>query len=231
MEGFYPMSVPTHFKFVFRGVFLNTPETWSFSTHMSRDNDAGLDAELTDISVESVDDALFGLIGSGLISSRVEVSDWRAYKIGTNGNMEGNAPLLREFEPGEFVGQAAGVQYPPQVALVVTTVGPDRGPGRFGRFYLPGPNKPLGADARISIAHAQEYVTVATTFLKSLSDSIDLEALQSAEGLNISPGPPGSPTGTRQTVDHVEVGRVYDTLRNRRKSLLEERELSGHIDW
>lgn len=231
MKGLCPVAVPTHFKFVFRGVFRSSPETWSFSCRMSRDNTIGVDALLTDISVAGVDAAVFGLMQSTLIRDTVEMVDWRAYIIGADGLMEGNGPLLREYAPAELKGTATGVQFPPQVALVVTTVGPNRGPARFGRFYLPGPSKALQADSRLSIADAAAYVTVTTNFLKAVSDSIDLEGTQSSEGLNISPGPAGSAEGTRQAIDHVEVGRVYDTLRNRRKSLLEEREVSGHIDW
>jgi hypothetical protein len=34
-----------------------------------------------------------------------------------------------------------------------------------------------------------------------------------------------------QGVDHIEVGRVYDTIRSRRRSLLEERFVGAQIDW
>jgi hypothetical protein len=67
--------------------------------------------------------------------------------------------------------------------------------------------------------------------MKAVSDGIDLEVTQSAVGLNISATSVSNPAGVRQEIDHLEVGRVYDTLRNRRKSMLEDRIVHGPIDW
>ena len=53
--------------------------------------------------------------------------------------------------------------------------------------------------------------------------------IQSSTGLNVSTR--GGPDGTKQVIDHVEVGRVLDTLRTRRRALLEDRQIDAHIDW
>lgn len=226
------MAVPTHFKFTFRGVFDGTPEGWSFGCKMSRDNPLSDDAHLTDIDQDGVTAAVVAFFAACPMSSLVKLSDWRAYVIGTDGRMEGNAPLIKEFEGAARPhGTNATVVPFPQVAHVVTMMGAERGPAQYGRMYLPGVIKPLSADMRLSVADAGDLLTASTDFLKAVSDCIDLEPPQSSEGLNVSPGPPGSPTGTRQAIDHLEFGRVTDTMKSRRRSLLEERVTGGHIDW
>lgn len=225
------MPVPTHFKFTFRGVFANTPEIWVFGCHMSRDNDAGLDASINDVSESGVTAALDSLItGSGAASFQASVlaTDWRCYEIGVDGKMVGN-PLVVDVTGETIQGSGAFAKYPPQVSLCATLVANNRGPARYGRMYLPGPGATLQNDGRLLPATAMEYAVLTQAFLKNVSDAIDLEALQSAEGLNISSR--GGVDGTRQTIDHVEVGRVLDTIRSRRTSLLEDRQADSHIDW
>lgn len=225
------MAVPTHFKFTFRGVFLGTPEIWSFGMHFSRTATGNPDAEVTDIDQSAVTAALTGLLtGGGLapFNQYTEATDWRAYQIGTDGKMEGN-PLVVDVSAAHIKGPG-GVKLPPQIALVVTTVASDRGPGRFGRFYLPGPSQTMEADFRLSETNATAYAEAATNFLKAVSDAIDMPGgIDSSECVNISARP--APNGTIQVVDHVEVGKVYDTLRTRRNKMLEERHVHGQIDW
>jgi hypothetical protein len=224
------MATPVHMKFTFRGVFTGTPEEWSFGCRFSRDNPLGDDANITNIDQGAVSDAIGALIGqsgAGQFSNNVRVTDWRAYEIGPAGVMENN-PLVVDVTAMNLAGTTAN-RYPPQIALVVTNVAANRGPGRFGRMYLPGPASALGSDMRLSVEDATAYATKATAFLKSVSDAIDLEGLASSEGLNISESP--FLTGSRQAIDHVEVGRTLDTLRSRRRSLLEDRYEHTHIDW
>lgn len=214
-----------------RGVFVGTEETWSNVFHFSRDVAANPDGDLTDVNVGGVDAAVASLYGSGFVSPLLEVSDWRFYVIGTDGHMQGNAPLLREYAASELRGGAGTTPFPTQVALAISTVAVNRGPAQFGRFYLPGPTRPIDSSFRLSVADAGTYVSIATQFLKDVSDAIDLAPPVGSSGIHVSKGPVGSPTGTRQTIDHVRVGRVYDTMQSRRKSLEEDYQLSGTIDW
>jgi len=231
MRELSPVPVPTHFKFVFRGVFTGTEEIWSFGCKFSRDNTLQGDAGLTDIDQGAVDSALAGLLGTGFIAPNVMVSDWRAYQIGTNGKMEGNGPLIRTYAVDELKGAATANVHPPQIALVVSTIAENLGPAQRGRFYLPGPARALDSTMRLSLSDAGVYEDLATQFLKDVSNAIDLEDLESSVGLNVSPGPIGSSTGTKQTIDHVEVGRCLDTLRTRRNAMVEDYVSSGTIDW
>jgi len=223
------MAVPTHFKLVFRGVFENTEEEWSFSVKYRRDVQNFPDAEVSNISDSGVTAAFTGLIGTSgtsRFSSSILATEWRAYQMGTDNRMEGNPKLV--VMPGEVRGLGANT-FPPQIALCVTTVADNRGPARFGRFFLPGPVAPM-TDFRLTEVNATAYAEAVTVFLKAISDAIDLpNTTDSAPAVNIS----GLPvlTGTKQDVDHVEVGRVYDTIQSRRRQLLEERHIHGQIDW
>ena len=224
------MAVPTHFRFTFRGIFTNTPEQWSFGCHFTRTNTGAPDAGIGDIDQSAVTAAAVTLMqgGASSMSSAAKMVDWRAYVIGTDGKMEGN-PLFVDVS-GESAAGGAAVRYPPQIALVATLVGPDRGPGRFGRMYLPGPAEGIAADHRLSTGAAAGYADQVTQFLKSVSDAIDMQVAEvSSSGVNVSAG--GGAGGTLQVIDHVEVGRVLDTLRTRRNALLEDRQVDGHIDW
>lgn len=224
------MGTPVHMKFSFRGVFVDTPEEWSFGCNFSRNNGTNADATVDDIDAGAVTSALAAFIGHGGSSSfhtDCKATEWRAYTIGPEGTMEGN-PLQVDVS-GDAINGIASLRYPPQVSLVATLVAEDRGPGRFGRMFLPGVASPLGEDYRISIGDATGWANQVGDFLKAVSDSIDLVLTDSSEGLNISRNP--APDGSRQTIHHVEVGRVYDTLRSRRHAMIEERVVAGPLDW
>jgi len=198
---------------------------------MTRVQDGDADANLSDIVEANVTSALIAFHQTAFFSTEIQPTDWRAYVIGTDGRMEGNGPLLHEFTGVQGKGTGTNQLKPPQIATVVTLVAPNRGPAKFGRFYLPASNKTLASDQRISVADATALAVATTTMLKAVSDSVDFVALGSSKGCNVSPGPAGSPTGTLQNIDHVEVGRCYDTIRNRRKSMVEDRYVHTLIDW
>lgn len=222
------MPVPTHFRFTLRGQFTNTPEEWSFGLKFSRDNPAGQDAGLGDVDEGAVTAAVQTWMSgaNNYVPDVCRAIDWRMYVIGTDNRMEGN-PLIHLFPPSPAVTGAVANKYPPQICCAVTTVGANRGPGRFGRFYVPTACV-LDNDMRISANNANNIATGAAQLLKDISNAIDLELTQSSEGLNISQS---GAEGARQTIDHVEVGRALDTLRNRRKSLDDTRVVGAHIDW
>jgi len=221
------MPVPTHFRFVFRGRFQDTPEEWSFGVKFSRNVPLGGDADLSAINETTVTNAVLALFASSRFQGHIAGVDWRAYVIGTNGKMEGSERLLVDLS-ASGLGGTSGTKYPPQVALVATLVASERGPARLGRIFLPAPAAVLGDDYRISEAICSDYANDVSTFLKAVSNGIDLPAtIESSAGLNIS----AVGGGVRQVIDHVEVGRVYDTMRSRRQALLEDRVADSTIDW
>lgn len=221
------MAVKTHFKIVFRGVFNNTPEEWSFSTKWSRSVGAGGDAGTGDISESGVNAALSAFMNTAAFADNVWCTGWRAYQIGTNNKAE-TEPKIVEFAPGSEIKGTGSLRYPPDVALCVTTVAPFRGHARFGRFYLPGPTTGLASDMRLSQASALSWRDNVVTFLKAVSDAIDLPGtIDSSEMLNVS----NDASSTFHTVETIRVGRVLDRVSRRRRSMEEAYEESGTIDW
>lgn len=104
---------------------------------------------------------------------------------------------------------------PAQIANVVTLrTAAQRGRASSGRFYYPATGRVVSSDGRLSAATAAAVAVDATTLLNSLNAALpDWQvAVMSSIG-----------TGTTRPVTHVEVGRVLDTMRSRRRSLEEER--------
>lgn len=133
--------------------------------------------------------------------------------IGADGKYVSDTTVFHDFAT-PVAGTATGNTYPPQIALAITLrTAKKRGLAASGRFFLPGPGRVLQADGRLSIADATAYATAATTLLNALTTNL--------------PGwDPGVVSkvgaGAENPVTHVEVGRVYDTIRSRRTSLPEE---------
>lgn len=227
------MPWPTHFRFVFRGDFSGTPEHWSFGCHFNKSVDGGGDAGYSNIDDDAVTTAISVYLNS-VSASNVVLTDWRVYDVQSNGKLpENGQPMLRIPTPGSVHGGGQAIHVP-QVALKVTTVALNRGPASKGGWFIPGPRNAFDPnDSRLTAAMARDVVAAnSSAFLKALSSAIDLpNTIGSSAALNVSQGPPGSPNGTRQDVHHVEVGRVFDTIRNRRKSLVEDRQADSPIDW
>lgn len=222
------MAVHPHLRIVFRGVFLNTPEEWSFSTKFSKDNDQGADATVADIDAGGLQSALGGLFINSMFSNWVRCMEWRAYEIGSNGKMVGN-PRLVPLATGSQPTGLGQLRYPTDQAICVTTEAANRGHARYGRFYLPTPNLAFQTDGRLGISDATNLMTVVTTFVKSVSDSIDLpvDPFEGSSMLNIS----NDASATHQVVRNLRIGRVLDRVSRRRRSLLEEHVETGVIDW
>lgn len=219
---------PEHLKIVWRGVFLETPEEWSFSAKFSGDVTLWADAELSNINKTGMLTAYSACFNTADWQSSVELREWRAYKIGETGKMLGN-PRIEVLPVADRQKGTSVARFPTDTSLCVTTEAANRGPARLGRFYLPGPAKPLGSDHRLSVANATAYVNTITTFLKGVSDQIDFDdvVFQGSDMLNIS----GVGAGTRQDVRNIRVGRVYDRIERRRRSMEEDYQVSGTIDW
>lgn len=223
------MAVPTHFKITFRGHFEGTPEQWSFGTHWRRSAGAGTDAGLGDVDMDAVLAATDSFMASAFMGTVTRLDDIRLYQIGTDGKAEAD-PVIVSVDPGSPVAGSGGMNYPPQIAVVVTKVADNRGPAKLGRFYLPCLAMPISTGGRISEADATSLISVTTAWLKAISDAIDLPGTLASSGLqNVSTR--GGLTGTMQGVDHIRVGRAFDTLRTRRNAMLEEYVEGGTIDW
>jgi len=119
-------------------------------------------------------------------------------------------------------GGGASIGYPNQVALAVTLgTAAGRGLAHQGRIFLPLPGYPVDAGTGlIQLTTAQGIATVWGGFLDTLN------GLDSNRRVTIfSGGTPKTPTGAAHKVTKVEVGRVLDTMRSRRRSLVEDRQV------
>lgn len=122
------------------------------------------------------------------------------------------------------------MNFPPQVCVVATKVGANLGPAHLGRMYLPCLGAALSTGGRMTAATAFSIAQATSAFLKDISDSIDLPlTTDSSAGLNISNRP--VTTGTKQEIDHIRVGRAFDTMQSRRTNLDEDYQVDAHIDW
>lgn len=109
-------------------------------------------------------------------------------------------------------GLAAGTVHPNQVTLAVTlATGFSRGPAHSGRFYLPMVALPVGADGLVSVVDTQNVETSSETFLTALN------AVNAAWDVAIFSRKAGAPA--HRVVTGVQVGRVLDTQRRRRRGL------------
>ena len=135
--------------------------------------------------------------------------------VGTDGKYVNGYTNQTELLGG--VTSGVGSTHPPQVALVATLVtNAGRGLSGKGRIYLPSPTFSVGGSSgTISEADA----LTAATSVKGLLDAINTAA-DPVRVRVIS----GTRTGAESTVQRVEVGRVLDTMRSRRTSLLEVRQ-------
>lgn len=212
------MAVPPHLHVDWRGIFVGTNETWSHGLNL-RHRDDPTRVKLNDLV------GAWATMAQGILSGGVQLTDVRVYRIGSNGRMIGN-PHVKMLSPEEGPrGNGTGLVYPSQIALAVTLEGPNRGPARFGRFYLPGPNMALQADGRMSESHQTIALGFLREFLFKARDSYDL--LGGPDVVDLNPinvstlGNDGA--GTYQEITRVGLGRVFDTQRRRRRSLDEAR--------
>jgi hypothetical protein len=208
-------------------VFKTTPEIWSFSFKL----DTAVPLE-PDVGPEFLDPtlvkaALTTFFATGMFGAAVECTGWRGYKIGPDGKTIGN-PTIVEYGVGQTVVGNGVSSKPPQCTLVLTTVAANRGHARFGRMYLPTLAVPIGNDLRMSVTDQTTFLGQCTTFLKDISDSLDVpNTITGVNAVNVS----SVGDGTKQVIDHCQLGRVVDTHRTRRNALVEDYMASGHIDW
>lgn len=113
----------------------------------------------------------------------------------------------------------------PQVALAITMRGGyARGTAAYGRWFIPCGTETLETDGQITVASAIAAAGSAVTYLKAL------QSIDSGLGPDAwSPWLYGSgQSGNRDSaIISVECGRVYDTQRRRRSSLVEDHQLGA----
>lgn len=204
----YPIQ---HDLMVFGGSLYQT-EQWSMSLRMEPSSDGVVPYQ------ESLDNAA-AIVStwwtSGAYStSKATLEFLKLNRIGTDGKyMNPSMTYLHEY-PTPLAGPVAGAGFPAQVSLVATlTTGAVRGLAAKGRIFLPAVAAPVGADGRIQATEATSYAQSVANLLTNLNGAPGLGRVMVISNVR---------EGAARPVTGVQVGRVYDTMRSRRTSLVEE---------
>jgi hypothetical protein len=153
--------------------------------------------------------------GQGFISA-AKLTSIKLNRIGPDGHYV-DQDAKEHVYPSPVAGAGTG-NIAPQLSLVATLgTAIERGRGSKGRMYLaPTDRIQIGADGRISQTHA----TDTANGVKILIDSLNARyTLVGRCGVASDAG-----AGRFEHITRIGVGRVVDTMRSRRSSLLEDRQ-------
>lgn len=198
------------------GGSLYTAEAWSCSLRSTADFANSVQVNQTAL------DAVWPVVSAWVSGASSPLGNaaklsWLKYnRVGTDGKYMSDVTFRKDFSPVVNGGQAS--VHAPQISLVATLeTGAVRGLASRGRMFLPSPVFPMDATGRISAANAASAATAVAALITNLNNLPDYGVTKIySEG-----GKVGAPTS--RTVTGVTVGRVLDTMRSRRTSLLEER--------
>lgn len=212
----YPHNI---FRLVMSGTLVGS-ETFSYGITIDKTFSSGPAPDEVPPAVLDAVEA-FHTNANLAIGSKAVLTMVKFNEIGTNGRyFSTENTVLHEFDPG--IPGATGNTMPPQVALAITLrTAQRRGRASSGRFYIPHLGGAMDTDGRISAGEAVQTAAAATTFLNDLNTALDgIGRVAVASDIG---------TGAINHVTHVEVGRVLDTIRSRRRSLEEAREIGAPL--
>ncbi len=202
-------------------------ESWSCSlrlaeqSHVPGSNYVPLEEEIASWLGGSIKDAVlaYHTRPGTRIHSAAKLSFAKLNAIGVN------CKYLRDGNSHEYVfadvagGSAQDITYPNQVALAVSlTTGYSRGPAHRGRYYLPLPSVPLTPDGVLDPVYVNMIKGSTKTFLEAVADVPGIDAPNSLTPTVMS-RKAGNPM--HRAITGIDVGRVLDTQRRRRRSLKE----------
>lgn len=203
-----------HFRLTCNGTYSETSlkeEVWQFGWQFSLNGSSTDDVDVLAASIGPAIKALWNGTGSPIAQTHL-LSLVKIARIGSSGRYT-QAPGI--YDAGNQAGKVSGQIVPVQCAVVITTVASSiyRGPGRFGRFYLPAPTPTfIDTAGKLPMLNAEAY----RTFGKAL-----LSTCMTAPANAHKPAHFTS-TGVRAEIDEVRCGTIVDTQRRRRNKLTEE---------
>lgn len=213
------MTTPKHNRFVVRGIFGTTDEIWSYSLKFTSVVTAGSDVLPQDWNASAVTAAVNAFHSSSMFHTGCKVVGWRGYQIGADGNTTDDGNNLKRNDYATPVAGTGSNIHPPQIALVVSTIGASRGPAQFGRAYMPGISQSVDANTQtISPGAALSLGGQFKTLVEALKNAMYPVTVVGESLINVS----SIGTGHTQDVKTYRVGRVFDTMRSRRNKLLED---------
>jgi hypothetical protein len=189
-------------------------ETWSCGLRLSEintgpwpDTDAAAMLPAVATAIEA-----FHARPASMISAFCNLTFVKLNPINVSGHYD--LPTTNELVIAPESGGSSTNLYPNQVALVASLVtAVTRGPAHAGRIYLPMPTAALGTDGEISSGDRDTIKGSLNTLLTQLN------AVRSTYAVAVHSRKAGAPA--QRIVTGWKVGRVLDTQRRRRKSLVE----------
>jgi hypothetical protein len=211
-----PTFTESHIKLTVSGDAWNATEFWQFGVNCRHltgvpPTDAGLQALATAMMAPT--SSFLGSAAS-LMSSSARFIGVKAALVGTDGKYPATSVPGWNYlgTPLPGVSTVAAV---PQATLAVTLLtNIPRGRGSRGRFFMPPVGVAVGTDGRVTIAQADALETAAKTWLNAIVADPNVTDILVMSGLG---------TGTSGVVNSIGCGRVVDTMRSRRRSLVENR--------
>lgn len=220
------MTWPRHVLLSFGGPLHDT-EQWSCGLRLNPPGalasnpfhdeiEAGLADLAGDISTWWTQNTVIQSIAAKLEQVKLNV-------IGVDGRYEDATTSHTHWFTGTLPATSYAAIYPGQVSLVASlTTDADRGLASRGRIYLPSPK--LAINSTYGTIEAADAISVANrvaVLINSINDWPGWDAVTEWAGMRVqvvsSVG-----AGAMRPVTGVRVGRVLDTQRRRRKSLLEQ---------
>lgn len=165
---------------------------------------------------------LTGTSGVGFVSA-VQLESIKLNDIGPDGHYVQDVTWEHVY-PSPIAGTQAGTPAPQTTMVVSLLTAAERGLASKGRFYLPpiANQLLLQSDGRLLATTATSIANGAKALINSLNTAY-ADASTGDEAVGKVGVASDTRTGMFRVVTGVGVGRVVDTMRSRRGSLLEER--------
>jgi len=207
-----PYTEP-HWLITVGGDAWSQTETWQFGIRARVQGGANqpVDQQLLADALATPTNALFSSLA---VTTQARLLWIKAASINSDGHYSYTEPPgLYTYAPA--VAGTGAIAPAPQVAIACTTLTAQaRGRAARGRFYLPPISKTVASDGRMSITDADALEGACRTWINAINATAQVSncAVMSKLG-----------AGTTNNITAVGVGRVFDTMRSRRRSLPEGR--------
>lgn len=160
-------------------------------------------------TLETFHESFDAALGTGVLLNAVKVNE-----IGTDGRYASPSETV-EYVWDPPVNAPNTIQLPPQSAVAISLLtAKKRGLAHRGRFFLPVLGQPTGTDGRMTTSRQATLGAAVVTMLQGLNTALGPNQVLGVVS--------DRRTGAQTPVTDIAVGRVYDTIRSRRKKLAEE---------
>lgn len=209
------MPFENHMRLTMLGVFNDgTSDYEAFSVGINLSDPSTQVGDFSQGRLEDYADdaaAMWASVNAG-ISAHAKLREVKLAQIGTDGKYRSEPLIAVRNVTG---GGGPGIAHPPQVALCVSLVTETRGATGRGRFYLPLPAFGVAGGGLISDPAQAGVATEMQTFLNNLNN------VPGVDPLNTPRVTVASSKGYNSDVTGVRVGKALDTIRTRRRGLVE----------